>query len=722
MAQAAQAAPAASVAVPADVAALLSSVSLSQYGGVLCDHHGVTSVSDLRLFDEAHLERALPALKMAERLRLLAALEPNAAALAAAGAPRSAATVPDDVAALLSGVSLSQYGTALCDVLGVASMADLQRLSEAHLKAELPGMRVAERMRLLAALQPAAPARALAAAAPALDSGGGGNSSEYDFFLSHYQLNGAAQMGQLAAELKLMGKRAWYDKNEVPNEENMMRGVAQSAVLLLFLTRDVFTRYYCRLEIREALRLSKPIVLLRETNQSLIYYAENGIIKPTKASIIEHKNAGTTQGLASLFEVCVVVRHRQDQYERKAMIKRICNPDIAKVVTGVDVECIPMRNTAAITTAPLTAAHVANTSSSAAPAKYDFFLCHYQLNGGVQMGQLAAELQIAGKRVWYDRNETPNEGNMLRGIAQSAVLLLFLTRDVFTRYCCRLEIREALRLGKPFILLRETNRLLTYVAENGITMPAEASIQEHMEAGAAQGMARLFDECVIREHRQDGYERTAMVEMLCDPAIAKVITGVDLERIPMRSVVAGPAALHVAPASTPDAVAPAAEFGAEYDVFIGYRVQETGSGGDGSAFALRDALQARGFSVFLGEAHNEDSLPVVIQKGVESCKAFVALCSPTYGDTNSSKWTYRELVLAANLEKLLIPVWHSGPYPPRSVEIFLSGMARIPGGQVDGYVAAGISHEQVAGELAGVLVRAGVMPQTDMGRKRRLKA
>ena len=37
------------------------------------------------------------------------------------------------------------------------------------------------------------------------------------------------------------------------------------------------------------------------------------------------------------------------------------------------------------------------------------------------------------------------------------------------------------------------------------------------------------------------------------------------------------------------------------DVFISYRVGETGEGGDGSVFALREALESVGYSVFVGE-------------------------------------------------------------------------------------------------------------------------
>jgi hypothetical protein len=149
------------------------------------------------------------------------------------------------------------------------------------------------------------------------------------------------------------------------------------------------------------------------------------------------------------------------------------------------------------------------------------------------------------------------------------------------------------------------------------------------------------------------------------------------------------------------------------DVMISYRVLETGEDGDKSVFALEAALQARGYHVFVGEAaiQGGSSWPNTIQQGVEDCKAFVVLCSETYGDEAVSPWTKRELVLADNLKKPLIPVWHSGPYPPKAVAIYLGGTQRIPHGNFSGgYVNADISHERVAEELAAALSRVGVAP------------
>ena len=71
--EAAANAAAAAAAVPSDVAALLSRLSLSHHGAALVDVLGVASCADVSLLTEAMLKEELPAMKPIERARLLAA-------------------------------------------------------------------------------------------------------------------------------------------------------------------------------------------------------------------------------------------------------------------------------------------------------------------------------------------------------------------------------------------------------------------------------------------------------------------------------------------------------------------------------------------------------------------------------------------------------------------------------------------------------------------------
>ncbi len=153
-----------------------------------------------------------------------------------------------------------------------------------------------------------------------------------------------------------------------------------------------------------------------------------------------------------------------------------------------------------------------------------------------------------------------------------------------------------------------------------------------------------------------------------------------------------------------------------WDVMISYRVAETGARGDKSVFALQAALEARGYSVFVGEGaiQGADDWPTTIQHGVEASAAFVVLCSPSYGDAVASPWTRRELVMAGNLQKKLLPVHHSGPYPPQAVAIYLSGVQRIPGGELPhGYADSAFTHDDVAAQLAQALLREGIKPSSN---------
>jgi hypothetical protein len=147
------------------------------------------------------------------------------------------------------------------------------------------------------------------------------------------------------------------------------------------------------------------------------------------------------------------------------------------------------------------------------------------------------------------------------------------------------------------------------------------------------------------------------------------------------------------------------------DVMLSYRVSETGDqGGDRSVFALADALRARRYRVFVGESAIQagNIWPRTIQEGVEGCRAFVAVCSATYGDERVSPWTFREIALADSLKKPIIPIWHSGRYPPPAVSIYLGYKQRLPGGSAD---MRTVDLTAVVDELVGALEREDIWPQ-----------
>ncbi|PNH00706.1 hypothetical protein TSOC_013456 [Tetrabaena socialis] len=47
----------------------------------------------------------------------------------------------------------------------------------------------------------------------------------------------------------------------------------------------------------------------------------------------------------------------------------------------------------------------------------------------------------------------------------------------------------------------------------------------------------------------------------------------------------------------------------------------------------------------------------------------------------SSTWTMREYLLADGAKKTILPLWHSGAYPPERVQIFMNELQRVPSGR-----------------------------------------
>ena len=57
--------------------------------------------------------------------------------------------------------------------------------------------------------------------------------------------------------------QVWYDNRaDDLTKEGMLKGIEQAAAFVLFLSQGVLERPYCQMEIRHALALKKPVVLL----------------------------------------------------------------------------------------------------------------------------------------------------------------------------------------------------------------------------------------------------------------------------------------------------------------------------------------------------------------------------------------------------------------------------------------------------------------------------
>ena len=61
----------------------------------------------------------------------------------------------------------------------------------------------------------------------------------------------------------LVRAQVWYDNRASDlTKEGMLQGIERAAAFILFLSADVLNRSYCQMEIRHALALKKPVVLL----------------------------------------------------------------------------------------------------------------------------------------------------------------------------------------------------------------------------------------------------------------------------------------------------------------------------------------------------------------------------------------------------------------------------------------------------------------------------
>ena len=98
------------------------------------------------------------------------------------------------------------------------------------------------------------------------------------------------------------------------------------------------------------------------------------------------------------------------------------------------------------------------------PADHSF---SHSLSLSFSLSKVASKLEHRGFRPWFD--QWPGKGDATRGyidvtvkgmqlgVKRSAVLILFLSKGVFTRPFCRLEIITALKEKRPILTLFETD-------------------------------------------------------------------------------------------------------------------------------------------------------------------------------------------------------------------------------------------------------------------------
>lgn len=123
-----------------------------------------------------------------------------------------------------------------------------------------------------------------------------------------------------------------------------------------------------------------------------------------------------------------------------------------------------------------------------------------------------------------------------------------------------------------------------------------------------------------------------------------------------------------------------------FDIMISYRVPETGrptpqhKEADNTAPQLQQRLVAAGYSVFLDVDNLQGGTDWLgdITAAVQSSTAIVPIVSSTYGDREKSPFTYKEYVLAESCKKVIVPVFHSGTFPPQALALHMLTMQYVP--------------------------------------------
>jgi len=136
---------------------------------------------------------------------------------------------------------------------------------------------------------------------------------------------------------------------------------------------------------------------------------------------------------------------------------------------------------------------------------HSFFLSHVQRESGDFARVFSLLLHSeADLPCWLDQAESRlTAKTMVRGIAQSAVFMVLLTKSYFESRWCRLELRTARYLKKPIIMIHETDERVSGFAR----------FEDYFKS-APTDLVGMIEEVTSRPLRRKGYEQEALVQDL----------------------------------------------------------------------------------------------------------------------------------------------------------------------------------------------------------------
>ena len=298
---------------------------------------------------------------------------------------------------------------------------------------------------------------------------------EHHFFLSHYQFNSGDQCDMLDRELRSRGFNVWYDnKADDLTEKGTKAGVEKSEVFVLFLNSYTLSRWFVQLEVKEAVKLQKSIVLIRETDgRHDAPVDDDGCFDLEMC--FEHNPTDVQKYRSSLDEALT-----EEQTEEDIKKKFPPVPDeIRETIESLQGSIVPyMRRSpfreATIATildeANLT--HLAKEPEDAAelipplppmPNSFkDGGVCviHHAAIACSELGNDQSDKLIAllSARWGVVASKSGTHESAVAGVAQSCCLIVLLTDHVMQDAGVQAQIREAKTLGLPILLVYETEK------------------------------------------------------------------------------------------------------------------------------------------------------------------------------------------------------------------------------------------------------------------------
>ena len=289
---------------------------------------------------------------------------------------------------------------------------------------------------------------------------------KWHFFICKHEAGGAQSAMNIYHELRARGYKVWIS-NDVkgPNKARMREGVRKSAVFLLYLTKGVFSRMWCRdVEMLEAVRHRKPFVLLRCKKGEYEFKMDKREAELRVAGF-SFRSVGD-----QLFRQCEVIDWSLNATTRPGIVERLeyeydrRAANASSLYDGVEglkdwsrdeehPSGIPQ------CTVVQRVARDEHRSSLNPPGTWDIFISYTQRHGSAEAlaEKLSASLKERGLTVWLDVDmRSKSTAAMKEGVKNSACVVAIVTGPTsdgdlnnayFSRHLCVSELKWAIEAG-----------------------------------------------------------------------------------------------------------------------------------------------------------------------------------------------------------------------------------------------------------------------------------